>query len=78
MEHAVEVRVRSCCSQSCPTVSVAPIVVRMRGHQPTIDYVWHRTAEIVRCLKRFVVREIFGHPCCPTKPALSNQNVGFI
>ena len=37
----------------------------MRGHQPTLDYVLRRTAEgkskpeIVRCLKRHVVREIF-------------------
>jgi transposase len=38
----------------------------MRGHQPTIDYVRRRTAEgkgkmeIIRCLKRFMAREIFG------------------
>jgi transposase len=58
------------------------VVVRMRGHQPTIDYVRRRTAEgkskpeIIRCLKRFVVREIFGHLCRPTKPAPSDQNAG--
>ncbi len=43
------------------------VVVRMRTHQPTIDYARRRTAEgkskpeIIRCLKRFVVREVFGH-----------------
>jgi len=45
------------------------VVVRMRAHQPTIDYVRRRTAEgkskleIIRCLKRFVAREIFGYLC---------------
>ena len=40
-------------------------VVRMRYHQPTLDYVARRTAdgrtrrEIIRCLKRFLGREIF-------------------
>ncbi len=43
------------------------VVVRMRAHRPTLDYVRRRTAEgkskpeIIRCLKRFVAREIFGH-----------------
>ena len=43
------------------------VVVRMRTHQPTVDYVRRRTAEgkskreIIRCLESFVVREIFGH-----------------
>jgi hypothetical protein len=56
------------------------VVVRMRGHQPTIDYVRRRMAEgkskaeIIRCLKRFVVREIFGHLCRPTKSAPADQN----
>ena len=37
----------------------------MRWHQPTLDYVSRRTAEglskkdIIRCLKRFVAREIY-------------------
>jgi hypothetical protein len=31
-------------------------------------------AEIIRCLKRFVVREIFGHLCRPTKSAPADQN----
>jgi transposase len=47
------------------------VVTRMRCHQPTIDYVRRRTgegktkAEIMRCLKRYVAREIFGHLCKP-------------
>ena len=42
------------------------VIVRMRWHQPTIDYVTRRTAQglskkdIIRCLKRFVAREIFN------------------
>ena len=42
------------------------VATRMRLHQPTIDYVGRRTregktkAEIMRCLKRYVAREIFG------------------
>ena len=41
------------------------VTVRMRWHQPTIDYVRRRTAQglskkdIIRCLKRFVAREIY-------------------
>jgi transposase len=41
------------------------LVVRMRFHQPTISYVARRTeegkstTEIMRCLKRFLVRELF-------------------
>jgi transposase len=41
------------------------VIVRMRFHQPTIDYVARRTAEgkskreIIRCLKRYVAREIY-------------------
>jgi transposase len=41
------------------------VTVRMRWHQPTIDYVSRRTAQglskrdIIRCLKRFVAREIY-------------------
>ena len=39
----------------------------MRLHQPTIDYVARRTAEgktkaeIIRCLKRYVAREIWAY-----------------
>ena len=42
------------------------VTVRMRWHQPTLDYVGRRTAQgltkkdIIRCLKRFVVREIYN------------------
>ncbi len=41
------------------------VIVRMRFHQPTIDYVARRTAEglskrdIIRCVKRFLAREIY-------------------
>ena len=41
------------------------VIVRMRYHQPTVDYVVRRTAdgrtkrEIIRCLKRFLAREIY-------------------
>ncbi len=51
------------------------VVVRMRTHQPTLDYVRRRTAEgkskreIIRCLKRFVAREIFGYLCRPPEAA---------
>ncbi len=45
------------------------VIVRMRGHQPTLDYVRRRTtegkskSEIIRCLKRYVAREVFGYLC---------------
>ncbi len=45
------------------------VVVRMRRHTPTLDYVRRRraegksTREIIRCLKRFVAREIYGYLC---------------
>lgn len=41
------------------------VIVRMRFHEPTIAYVARRTAEgkskrdIIRCLKRYVIREIY-------------------
>jgi transposase len=41
------------------------IFVRLRYHQPTKDYLERRTSEgknkreIIRCLKRFVAREIY-------------------
>ena len=41
-------------------------IVRMRWHQPTLDYVIRRTGQglskkdIIRCLKRFVAREIYN------------------
>jgi transposase len=42
------------------------VIVRLRWHQPTRDYLIRRTAEgktkkeIIRCLKRYVAREIFA------------------
>jgi transposase len=42
-------------------------IVRMRRHQPTRAYVERRTAEglskreIIRCLKRYIAREIYAH-----------------
>ena len=58
------------------------VIVRMRGHKPTLDYVRRRTAEgkskseIIRCLKRYVAREIFGYLCAKptftTAPAISS------
>ncbi|MDX2828485.1 transposase [Streptomyces ipomoeae] len=41
------------------------VIVRMRFHQPTIDYVTRRTSdgktkkEIIRCLKQYLAREIY-------------------
>ena len=41
------------------------VIVRMRFHQPTIDYVARRTAEglskrdVIRCLKRYLAREVY-------------------
>ncbi|MFI1336134.1 transposase [Streptomyces sp. NPDC020845] len=43
------------------------VIVRMRFHQPTIDYVARRTAEgktkqeIIRCLKRYLARGIYQY-----------------
>jgi transposase len=42
------------------------VVVRLRWHQPTRDYMTRRLAqgktkmEIIRCLKRYVAREVFA------------------
>jgi transposase len=55
------------------------VVVRMRTHRPTVDYVRRRTAEgkskreIIRCLKRFVAREIFGYLCRAPTAACPEQ-----
>ena len=41
------------------------VIVRLRRHQPTLDYAARRTAQglskrdIVRCLKRFVARGVY-------------------
>jgi transposase len=50
------------------------VIVRMRSHPPTLAYVRRRTREgktkleIIRCLKRFVAREIFGYLCGAKTP----------
>lgn len=57
------------------------VIVRMRWHAPTISYVERRTAEgltkreIIRCLKRFVARDVYrllpdpSSPCALENPA---------
>ncbi|MPZ54146.1 MAG: transposase, partial [Acidimicrobiia bacterium] len=55
------------------------VIVRLRYHQPTIDYMERKLAEpratrkgVIRCLKRYVAREIIGilrTPKQPTKKA---------
>ena len=51
------------------------VIVRMQGHAPTLAYLGRRTAEglskrdIIRCLKRFVAREIYQ-----LLPELSNSS----
>jgi transposase len=48
------------------------VVVRLRWHQPTRDYLARRTSEglskreIIRCLKRYVAREVFAALQAPT------------
>lgn len=43
----------------------------MRNHEPSLAYVKKRMkdgkskSEIIRCLKRYIVREIFKHLCMP-------------
>jgi len=50
------------------------VIVRMRPHQLTLDYVSRRNAEgktrpeIIRYHKRYVAREIFGYLCQPISP----------
>jgi transposase len=54
------------------------VIVRMRFHGPTLAYVARRTAEgktkaeIIRCLKRFVAREVFHLVRAPA-PAMALQ-----
>jgi len=49
-------------------------IVRMRNHEPTLAYVRKRTkdgkskSETIRCLRRYIVREIYNHICRPEKP----------
>jgi transposase len=53
-------------------------IVRMRSHEPTLAYVRKRTrdgkskSEIIRCLKRYIVRETFSHICRPKKTHLAH------
>jgi transposase len=48
------------------------VIVRLRWHQPTRDYLVRRTneglskREIIRCLKRYVAREVFAAMNAPT------------
>lgn len=55
------------------------VIVRMRWHQPTIDYVARRTAEglskreIIRCLKRYLAREIY-HLLPPRNSAATRED----
>lgn len=48
-------------------------IVRMRDHEPTRIYAARRTAEgktrreIVSCIKRYIVREIYRYLCAPTQ-----------
>lgn len=50
------------------------VIVRMRFHEPTIAYVARRTAEgktkreIIRCLKRYVIREVYRLVRSPRTP----------
>jgi transposase len=56
------------------------IIVRMRWHQPTIDYVTRRTTEglskreIIRCLKRYLAREIYRLLPPPSPTAEPNSS----
>lgn len=61
------------------------VLVRMRHHAPTRAYVARRTtegktrAEIIRCLKRFVAREIYNvitnPPAIPTGPEIRQRRL---
>jgi transposase len=54
-------------------------IVRMRRHQPTRDYIERRTAdglskrEIIRCLKRYIAREIYANLPRPKQATTSPQ-----
>ena len=54
------------------------VIVRMRFHQPTIDYVARRSnegrtkREIIRCLKRFLAREIYRRVMTDHAPLPTN------
>lgn len=52
-------------------------IVRMRSHEATLAYVKKRTkdgkskSEIIRCLKRYIVREIYSQLCAPKTAQIS-------
>jgi transposase len=54
------------------------VIVRMRWHEPTIAYVKKRTADgltkkdIIRCLKRYVAREVYGLLPPPAVPEIAS------
>lgn len=54
-------------------------IVRIRHHQPTRDYIQRRTAEglskreIIRCLKRYIAREIYNNLPRPTAQRLQDN-----
>lgn len=54
------------------------VIVRMRHHQPTRDYIQRRTREglskpeIIRCLKRYIAREVY-HALTTNQPAQTNH-----
>jgi transposase len=56
-------------------------IVRMRHHQPTRDYVERRTAEgrtkreIIRCLKRYIAREVFKNLPHPTRASSTDTEL---
>lgn len=56
-------------------------IVRMRHHQPTRDYVERRTAEglskreIIRCLKRYIAREVYNNLPRPEEVAVPLEAV---
>jgi len=56
------------------------LVVRMRFHEPTISYVTRRTTEsktkkeIMRCLKRLLIREIYQIMVAPYKTAMLSSS----
>jgi transposase len=67
-DNAERIRTEAAFAKLCGVANSAlyiVTIVRMRHHQPTRDYVERRTAEglskreIIRCLKRYIVREIY-------------------
>ena len=58
-------------------------IVRMRHHQPTRDYVARRTAEglskreIIRCLKRYIAREVYANLPRPATTQPHSEAVPF-